>query len=82
MTFYVHAKETSFAPMVFSGVNVSNPSLSQLGGAGMEKTATQYYTYTTPYTVSKGSSVSYLVSFTPIDGAGRMDTAIITEVVK
>ncbi len=78
ITYYVHAEETSFAPMVFSGVNVVDATLSKLGGAMMTKAGTEYYTYTTPYTVSKGSTVSYLFSFTPVDGAGRMDTAVIT----
>ena len=84
LTFYVYANEAAFAPMVYWGYNKTNPALSDLGGAVMEKNGSKagYFTYTTAEKVGNGTNVSYMFGYTPVGEAGRKDTAIMTQTVK
>lgn len=81
VTFYVKAQDTAFAPMLYWGTNKTNPSLSDLGGVVLEKNTAlgeNYFSYTTTQTFGESDVISYLFSYTPIDGVGRIDTAIIS----
>lgn len=81
ITFYVKAKDTAFAPMLYWGINKENPQLWQLSGVVLEKNAAlgeNYFSFTTAEKPSLTDNISYLFSYTPVDGAGRIDTAIIT----
>ena len=84
LTFYVYANENEEAPLVFWGLNKTNPQLWELSGAGMEKTGDKegYFTYTTTEKVSSGTQTSYMYGYTPLGETGRRDTAIVTEAVK
>ncbi len=80
-TFYVKAKDTAFAPMLYWGTNKTNPTLGDLGGVVLEKNSKigeNYFSYTTTQKFEASDDVSYLFSYTPVDGNGRMDTAITT----
>ncbi|MBQ6886781.1 MAG: family 16 glycosylhydrolase [Lachnospiraceae bacterium] len=84
VTFYVYANENEAAPLVFWGLNMTNPTLSQLGGYAMEKTGDieGYYTFTTAEKISSGTTVSYMYGYTPLGETGRRDTIIVTETMK
>lgn len=84
LTFYIYANENEYAPLVYWGLNKTNPQLWELSGAGMERTGSKegYYTFTTAQSVNSGTSVSYMFGYTPLGETGRRDTAIFTETVK
>lgn len=84
LTFYVYADENAFVPLVYWGLDKTNPTLGDLGGYVMERTGSieGYFTYTTTEKVSKGTSVSYLFGYTPLGEEGRRDTPIITWIVE
>lgn len=84
LTFYVYANEAEYMPLVYWGVNKTNPALWDLSGAGMERTGNKegYYTYTTTQSVNSGSGVSYMFGYTPLGENGRRDTEIFTVNVK
>jgi len=81
LTFYVKAQDTAFAPMLYWGVNKQNPALSDLAGVVFTKDnnlGENYFSYTTVENYADAGTVSYMFSYTPLDGAGRMDTEIFT----
>ena len=84
VTFYVYANENEATPLVFWGLNKTNPQLWELSGAVMEKTGDKegYFTYTTAEQVSSGTNVSYMFGYTPLGETGRRDSEIVTEAVK
>lgn len=84
VTLYVYANENEATPLAFWGFNKTNPQLSQLSGAVMERTGSKagYYTYTIPEKVASGTTISYMFGYTPLGETGRRDTIIITETIK
>ncbi|MBR1930004.1 MAG: Ig-like domain-containing protein [Lachnospiraceae bacterium] len=82
ITFYVKAEDTAFGPMVYYGANLDDPALYKMAGAFLKKDASygeNYFTYTTGAAYAASDVISYLFSYTPLGGSGRIDSAITSQ---
>ncbi|SDB19489.1 Beta-glucanase, GH16 family [Pseudobutyrivibrio sp. YE44] len=81
ITFYVYANEDEMVPLVFCGFNKTNPTLSELGGHVMEKVSGVPGLYTCTVGID-GSTVSYMYGYTPMGQNGRIDSEMVTEMIR
>jgi len=81
VTFYLQAQDTEFGPMVYYGANLDDPALYKMAGAFLQKDASlgdDYFSYTTGASYAASDVLSYLFSYTPLSGGGRIDSAIVS----
>jgi hypothetical protein len=65
--------------MVYYGANLDEPALYKMAGAFLTKDASMggnYFSYTTPVSYAGTDVLSYLFSYSPLSGGGRIDSAI------